>query len=145
VETRTETDFNAEVDTYLRNNHAITLSTSSFTGMPHANTAPYVNDLQFLYFFVRDESILLSNLIENHRAAFTVDEYTPPWRKRRELHGGGTCDPADDQQTARVLELCVKKFGDLHQLEVFGHWRPQVCTSSTTRSELRSAAYEPED
>jgi Pyridoxamine 5'-phosphate oxidase len=112
MESRTETDFNQEVDRYLRNNHAVTLSTSSFTGMPHANTAPYVSDDQHLYFFVRDESILLSNLVENHRAAFTIDEYGPPWRKRRELHGGGSCGRADERQTHGVLDLCREKFGD---------------------------------
>jgi hypothetical protein len=112
METRTDTDFNAAVDRYLRNNHAVTLSTSSFTGLPHANTAPYVSDDQFLYFFVRDESLLLSNLLENHRAAFTVDEYAPPWQKRRELHGGGICGPANEQQTIGVVELCAEKFGN---------------------------------
>jgi len=78
METRTNTEFNAEVDTYLRDDHAVTLSASSSTGLPHANTAPYVSDAERLYFFVRDESILLSNLVDSKRAAFTVDEYGPP-------------------------------------------------------------------
>lgn len=112
METRTDTDFNADVDRYLRNNHAVTLSTSSFTGLPHANTAPYVSDDRFLYFFVRDESMLLSNLVENHRVAFTVDEYGPPWQKRSELHGGGSCGPANELQVSGVWELCAEKFGD---------------------------------
>jgi hypothetical protein len=112
METRTNTEFDAEVDLYLRNNHAVTLSTSSFTGLPHANTAPYVSDDRRLYFFVRDESILLSNLVENHHAAFTVDEYAPPWQKRRELHGTGSCSRADDRQAGVALDLCAEKFGD---------------------------------
>jgi nitroimidazol reductase NimA-like FMN-containing flavoprotein (pyridoxamine 5'-phosphate oxidase superfamily) len=112
METRTNTQFNAEVDTYLRSNHAVTLSTSSFTGLPHANTAPYVSDDERLYFFVRDESILLSNLVDSHRAAFTVDEYAPPWQKRRELHGFGTCGCADERQASAALERCAQKFGD---------------------------------
>src|SRR5580700_11289249 len=112
MQTRTNTEFNAEVDHYLRSNHAVTLSTSSFTGLPHANTAPYVSDGERLYFFVRDESILLNNLVENHRAAFTVDEYGPPWQKRRELHGGGSCGSADEKEAHAVGELCAEKFGD---------------------------------
>jgi hypothetical protein len=112
MQTRTDTEFNATVEKYLRNNHAVTLSTSSFTGFPHANTAPYVSDDQRLYFFVRDESVLLSNLAGSHQAAFTVDEYAPPWQKRRELHGSGSCGPADDRQTSAALELCAEKFGD---------------------------------
>jgi Pyridoxamine 5'-phosphate oxidase len=112
METRTKTEFNSEVDAYLRNNHAVTLSTSSFTGIPHANTAPYVSDDKRLYFFVRDASILLSNLVDSHRAAFTVDEYAPPWQKRRELHGIGSCGCADELQARRALVLCRKKFGN---------------------------------
>jgi hypothetical protein len=112
MDTRTDTEFNAEVDAYLRNNHAVTLSTSSFTGQPHANTAPYVSDDQRLYFFVRDESILLSNLVDSHHAAFTVDEYAPPWQKRRELHGAGSCGCADERQASAALDLCKEKFGD---------------------------------
>ena len=53
MQTRTDTDFNAGVDGYLRNNHAVTLSTSSPTGLPHANTAPYFSDEQRIFFFVR--------------------------------------------------------------------------------------------
>ncbi len=112
MQTRTSTEFNPEVDRYLQNNHAVTISTSSFTGFPHAITAPYVSDDQRLYFFVRDESILLSNLIESHQAAFTIDEYTPPWQKRRELHGSGSCGCADDLQASVALDLCAQKFGD---------------------------------
>jgi nitroimidazol reductase NimA-like FMN-containing flavoprotein (pyridoxamine 5'-phosphate oxidase superfamily) len=112
METRTSTEFTAEVESYLRNNHAVTISTSSFTGLPHANTAPYVSDDKRLYFFVRDESILLSNLDGTHHAAFTIDEYGPPWQKRRELHGTGTCGAADDHQTTTALALCAEKFGD---------------------------------
>ena len=96
MQTRTDTEFNDEVDRYLRNNHAVTISTSSFTGLPHANTAPYFSDDRRLYFFVRAESILLSNLLGSHHAAFTIDEYAPPWRKRRELHGGGQCGVVDE-------------------------------------------------
>jgi nitroimidazol reductase NimA-like FMN-containing flavoprotein (pyridoxamine 5'-phosphate oxidase superfamily) len=112
METRTSTEFNAEVERYLRNNHAVTLSTSSLTGLPHANTAAYVSDDQRLYFFVRDGSILLSNLAGSHHVAFTIDEYAPPWQKRRELHGSGDCGVADDQQSKMALELCAEKFED---------------------------------
>ncbi len=110
MQTRTNTEFNAEVDRYLRNNHAVTLSTSSFTGLPHANTAPYFSDDQHLFFFVRAESMLLSNLVGSHHAAFTIDEYAPPWQKRRELHGGGRCGVADDPLTRGALEACAEKF-----------------------------------
>ena len=110
MQTRTDTDFNAEVDRYLRDNHAVTLSTSSVTGLPHANTAPYFSVDQRIFFFVRDESILLSNLVGNHHAAFTIDEYAPPWQKRRELHGSGRCGEADGAETSSALAACAEKF-----------------------------------
>ena len=110
MQTRTSTEFNAEVDRYLRNNHAVTLSTSSFTGLPHANTAPYFSDDKRLFFFVRAESILLSNLAGSHHAAYTIDEYAPPWQKRRELHGSGKCGMADDPQASVATEACAEKF-----------------------------------
>jgi hypothetical protein len=111
METRTSTEFNAEVDSYLRSNHAMTLSTSSFTGLPHANTAPYFSDDQRLFFFVREASVLLNNLVESHHAAFTIDEYGPPWQKRRELHGSGPCGVADDPLASVAKEACAEKFG----------------------------------
>jgi len=126
MQTRTNTEFNDEVDRYLRNNHAVTISTSSFTGLPHANTAPYFSVEQRLFFFVRAESILLSNLLGSHHAAFTIDEYAPPWQKRRELHGGGKCGAADDPETRVALKACAEKFegfmptGDLWWLEPSG-------------------------
>jgi hypothetical protein len=111
MQTRISTEFTAEVESYLRQNHAVTLSTSSFTGLPHANTAPYFSDDTRLYFFVRDESVLLTNLEASHRAAFTIDEYGPPWQKRRELHGNGTCGPADERETGGATAACEEKFG----------------------------------
>ena len=126
MQTRTDTEFNAEVDRYLRSNHAVTLSTSSFTGLPHANTAPYFSDDQRLFFFVRADSILLSNLLGSHHASFTIDEYAPPWQKRRELHGGGPCGVADESHVWGALEACAEKFegfmpsGDLWWLEPSG-------------------------
>jgi hypothetical protein len=112
MQTIVSTEFNADVVRYLRDHHTLTLSTSSFTGFPHANTALYVNDDQRLYFFVRDGSVLLNNLVGSHSAAFTVDDYAPAWQKRRELHGSGSCGAADDLQARVALELCAEKFGD---------------------------------
>ncbi len=126
MQTRTDTDFNTEVDQYLRSNHAVTLSTSSPTGLPQANTAPYFSDDQRLYFFVRADSMLLSNLIASHNAAFTIDEYAPPWQKRRELHGRGRCSPMEASHTTEALRACKEKFegfmptGDLWWLEPTG-------------------------
>ena len=112
MQTVASTGFNSEVDRYLRDHHAVTLSTSSFTGFPHANTALYVSDDQRLYFFVRDGSVLLNNLVGSHSAAFTVDDYAPEWQKRTELHGTGSCGIADNLRARVALELCAEKFGD---------------------------------
>jgi nitroimidazol reductase NimA-like FMN-containing flavoprotein (pyridoxamine 5'-phosphate oxidase superfamily) len=106
-----KTEFTTEVDAYLRGHHTLTLSTSSFTGLPHANTAPYVSDARNLYFFARPKSILLRNLSQNHRIDFTVDDYDH-WVKRRELHGQGECHVADGDETAYALSLALDKYRD---------------------------------
>lgn len=110
--TTATTAFTPEVESYLRAHHTLTLSTASFTGLPHANTAPYVTDGRLVWFFAREGSVLLANLRGSHHAAFTVDDYSPAWHKQRELHGTGTCGVADDQQVAALRSLCAEKFGD---------------------------------
>lgn len=106
-----KTEFTEDVAAYLRGHHALTLSTSSFTGIPHANTAQYVNDDDYLYFFARPESILLRNLSQNHHVDFTVDDYDDHWAKRKELHGQGECHEADDDDRARAMDLVLDKYG----------------------------------
>ena len=81
MQTISSTEFNVEVSRYLREHHTVTLSTSSFTGLPHANTASYVSDDRRMYFFARYGSTLLSNLARSHRAAFTVDRLRPDLAK----------------------------------------------------------------
>jgi nitroimidazol reductase NimA-like FMN-containing flavoprotein (pyridoxamine 5'-phosphate oxidase superfamily) len=107
-----KTEFTAEVEAYLRGHHTLTISTSSFTGLPHANTAPYVSDTRRLYFYARPESILLRNLSQNRHIDFTVDDYDHHWVKRRELHGQGECHVAEGDETARALDLALGKYSD---------------------------------
>jgi nitroimidazol reductase NimA-like FMN-containing flavoprotein (pyridoxamine 5'-phosphate oxidase superfamily) len=107
-----KTEFTEQVVTYLRDHHTLTLSTSSFTGIPHANTAPYVSDTQHLYFFARPESVLLGNLSQNRHVDFTVDDYDDHWVKRRELHGQGECHIADDDERVYALNLALDKYRD---------------------------------
>jgi nitroimidazol reductase NimA-like FMN-containing flavoprotein (pyridoxamine 5'-phosphate oxidase superfamily) len=107
-----KTGFTGEVAAYLLGHHTLTLSTSSFTGIPHANTAPYVNDTRHLYFFARPGSILLSNLDQNHHVDFTVDDYDDHWAKLRELHGNGECHVAQQDEKAYALGLALDKYGD---------------------------------
>ncbi len=106
-----KTEFTAEVVAYLRDHHTLTLSTSSFTGIPHANTASYVSDTRLLYFFARPESVLLRNLNQNRHVDFTVDDYDH-WLKRRELHGQGECHLADADERAYALGLALEKYQD---------------------------------
>jgi nitroimidazol reductase NimA-like FMN-containing flavoprotein (pyridoxamine 5'-phosphate oxidase superfamily) len=95
---------------YLRGHHTLTLSTSSFTGIPHANTAQYVSDKRHLYFFARPESILLRNFGQNHHVDFTVADYDDHWVKRRELHGQGECHIAEEDVRPHALNLALDKY-----------------------------------
>jgi uncharacterized protein YhbP (UPF0306 family) len=96
---------------HLARHHVITLSTSSFTGMPHADTVVYTNDANCIYFFAGEGTQMLRNIKDSRHVSFTVDDYTVDWRKLRELQGVGRCRPATADQAAIARSLYQSKFG----------------------------------
>jgi uncharacterized protein YhbP (UPF0306 family) len=96
---------------HLQRHHVITLSSSSFTGMPHADTAIYMNDSYSIFFFAGEETEMLRNIKDSGRVSFTVDDYTVDWRKVRELQGVGSCQPTTEEQNAAAWPLYLSKFG----------------------------------
>ena len=103
--------FPDDVAEYLRLHHVITLGTSSFTGMPHADTVVYANDEWRLYFFGLEGSTIARNVQSSRYIVFTIDDYTTDWRKVRELQGVGRCQPADTTEEEWAIWLCSQKFG----------------------------------
>jgi uncharacterized protein YhbP (UPF0306 family) len=104
--------FPAEALEHLNRHHVITVSTSSFTGMPHADTVVYTNDANSIFFFVAEGSHLQRNINDSRYVSFTVDDYTVEWRKVRELQGVGRCRPATEDQSD-VAWLCYfSKYGE---------------------------------
>ncbi len=103
----------SEVLNYLGLHHIITLGTSSFTGMPHAATIAYVSDQSGVYFAMPESEITLKNVAANKWASFTIDDYTPDFRKVRELRGVGRCGAADDLATARAMALFADKMSEM--------------------------------
>jgi hypothetical protein len=106
----------AEVMAYLDLHHVITLSTASFTGMPHAATVVFTNDDTQPYFSSLPDSILSRNIRDNRHVSFTVDDYTTDWRKVRELQGVGGCAPAPPDVESAVLRIAQRKMGRGFQL-----------------------------
>jgi len=100
-----------EVIEHLGRHHVITLSTSSFTGMPHADTVVYVNNADSIFFVAGEGTQMLRNVKDSRHVSFTVDDYTVDWRKVRELQGVGRCRPATEEQAAVAWSLCLLKFG----------------------------------
>src|SRR5215467_16366882 len=96
---------------HLQRHHVITVSTSSFTGMPHADTVVYANDSNSIFFFVGEGTQMLRNVKDSRHVSFTVDDYTVDWRKVRELQGVGRCRPATAEQDAIAWSLYQSKFG----------------------------------
>jgi hypothetical protein len=95
---------------YLRGHHIVTIGTASFTGMPHAATAAYVTDEHGLYFSMQPEELTLQNISANHWASFTIDDYTPDFRKFRELRGVGRSEPVTaDADRSRIDLLFAEK------------------------------------
>jgi uncharacterized protein YhbP (UPF0306 family) len=100
-----------EVVEYLQLHHVITLSTSSFTGMPHADTVVYCNDAHRIFFFATEGTQMLRNIKDSGYVSFTIDDYTVDWRKVRELQGVGRCRPARDEEDSLAWSHYVAKFG----------------------------------
>ena len=103
--------FPSDVVEYLHLHHVITLGTSSFTGMPHADTVIYSNDEWRMYFFALEGPTIARNIKASRYIAFTIDDYTTDWRKVRELQGVGQVQPADNDEVDWALWLCSQKFG----------------------------------
>jgi uncharacterized protein YhbP (UPF0306 family) len=100
-----------EVIEHLERHHVITLSTSSFTGIPHADTVVYMNDASTIFFVAVEGTQMLRNINDSRHVSFTVDDYTVDWRKVRELQGVGRCRPATEEQAALAWSLYLSKFG----------------------------------
>jgi uncharacterized protein YhbP (UPF0306 family) len=116
--------FAPEVVGYLDLHHIITLSTASFTGMPHADTVTYASDELAIYVGVVAGTPMAKNIRDNKYISFTIDDYTTDWRKVRELQGKGQCYLADDSDQSRAQEVFSTKFprlnlgsvGELHAI-----------------------------
>jgi nitroimidazol reductase NimA-like FMN-containing flavoprotein (pyridoxamine 5'-phosphate oxidase superfamily) len=100
-----------EVLEHLHRHHVITLSTTSFTGMPHADTVVYISDTHSIFFFAGEGTQMLRNIKDSRRVSFTIDDYTVDWRKVRELQGVGRCLPVTAEQDAATWSLYLLKFG----------------------------------
>jgi len=100
-----------EVMGHLQRHHVITVSTSSFTGMPHADTVIYTNDANSIFFFAVEGTQMLRNINDSRYVSFTVDDYTVDWRKVRELQGVGRCRLATEEQAVFAWSLYLSKFG----------------------------------
>ncbi len=103
--------FPTDVAEYLGLHHVITLGTSSFTGMPHADTVIYANDDWRLYWYGIEGSTIARNVKASRYMAFTIDDYTTDWRKVRELQGVGQCEVAGPEEEEWAGWLCGQKFG----------------------------------
>jgi uncharacterized protein YhbP (UPF0306 family) len=125
----------SEVVEYLQRHHVITLSTSSFTGMPHADTVVFSNDPRSIFFFAGEGTQMLRNIKDSRHISFTIDDYTVNWRKLRELQGVGRCQPATQDQDAAAWSLYLSKFG---QESV----RPPGILHTITPSEMHFVDYD---
>ena len=113
--TQTAVQIPSEVLSYLDLHHVITLGTASFTGMPHAATIAYVSDPAGVFFSMHADELTVRNIAANKWASFTVDDYTPEFRKVRELRGVGRCGSVDEADRGLAMELFARKLPDLPQ------------------------------
>ncbi len=83
--------------------------------MPHAATIAYASDRQGVYFAMPESEITLKNIAANKWASFTIDDYTPDFRKVRELRGVGRSGPADVDAAERARFLFSTKLKEMPQ------------------------------
>jgi len=96
---------------YLQVQHTLTLSTASLAGMPHAATFVYVNDGLTFYFATLPETRTARHIDQNPVVSFTIDDYSPDWRKTKGVQAAGECQVLLNQDEIRhVVELFQKKF-----------------------------------
>jgi hypothetical protein len=104
----------AQVASYLLLHHIITIGTASITGMPHAATTAYTSGEAGVYFSMRPDELTVKNVAANHWASFTIDDYTPDFRKVRELRGVGRCGPVEEREEwAHAVALFKEKLPTL--------------------------------
>ena len=127
--------FPDDVVEYLRLHHVVTLGTSSFTGVPHADTVVFTNDQWRIYFSAPQDSAMFRNIKANHFASFTIDDYTTDWRKVRELQGVGRCRLATEEQAVTAWSLYLAKFGQ-------GFARPPGSIYAITPGEMHFVDYD---
>jgi uncharacterized protein YhbP (UPF0306 family) len=120
---------------YLRLHHVVTVSTSSFTGMPHADTVVYANDDRRIFFHVAPDTQMHRNVTDSRHVSVTIDDYTTDWRKVRELQGVGRCGLASPEEQQIAESLFTQKFGHHHVA-------PNGALYRMTPSELHFVDYE---
>jgi hypothetical protein len=112
--TQQEIQIPAQVAGYLRLHHIITIGTSSITGMPHAATTAYASGEAGVYFSMRPDELTVMNVAANHWASFRIDDYTPDFRKVRELRGVGRCGPVESHaEWNYAVEIFAEKLPTL--------------------------------
>src|SRR5262249_49645435 len=91
--------------------NTLTLATASPAGVPHAATMVYANEGPALYYCVSPETTTARLVAENPVVAFTIDEYSPDWRRTQGIQGRGEAKvllaPAE---TRHAVQLFRQKF-----------------------------------
>lgn len=106
-------DVPAEVLEYIKEQHTLTLATTSNDGVPRASTYLYVTDGTQLFFWTRLTSGSARNIAERSQIAFAIDEYADDLRQTRGVHGMGDCSPVTGEDIARAADLFGQKFPKL--------------------------------
>jgi uncharacterized protein YhbP (UPF0306 family) len=107
------TDVPPEVLDYIKEQHTLTLATTSNDGVPRASTYLYVSDGSRIFFWTRLTSASARNISERSRVAFAIDEYSDDLRQTRGVHGLGECSPVTGEDIARAADLFGQKFPKL--------------------------------
>jgi len=96
---------------YLAEQKTLTLATASPAGVPHAATLVYANEGPALYYCVSPETTTARHVAENPVVAFTIDEYSPDWRRTQGVQGCGEAHVLlAPNENRHVTQLFREKF-----------------------------------
>lgn len=107
-------DLPENVRSYLATHHVLTLCTASRAAAPHGTTLLYANDGLSFYVWMRSDSVTARNLRANPKVAFTIDVYSPDWRKTRGIQASGRAEEIlDAEGRERAAHAFEARFPEL--------------------------------
>jgi len=96
---------------YLESHGLMTLATVTEDGQPMAHSVEYFSEGDVVYFGTHGQTRKITNILNNPKVAYTVDEDYQDWTKIRGIQMTGKATILDDMaEIQRLMPLYAAKF-----------------------------------